>query len=348
MAEELTLEDIRPMELPPLPDNPLVSVLIANYNYAQYIGEAIESVLNQTYQNFEIVICDDGSTDNSLEVIRNYAQRDSRIKYIAKQNGGVASALNAAYSESKGEIISLLDADDTWFPSRLEIIVKLFRQRPIPGMVMHPLKVIDKKGRVLKDKHPAHLDQGWLAPVLLTGKYPSLAPASGLSFHRDVADRIFPVPEHFRSWGDRVLHERAALLGRVASTERVLGTYVQHGANVTGSTGSTTPEALERRMAQLQMTLEARARFIEEHYGLSVNPELWFNEESKHLRLALDLLSGRRPQLKELVNVRVSKRWVWILIFSMPYELRMKAFRWWWGEGFGKRWARFLARILHV
>ncbi|HXG36600.1 MAG TPA: glycosyltransferase, partial [Dehalococcoidia bacterium] len=73
------VKKLEPMQLPPLPQNPLVSVLIPNYNYGQYISDAIESVLNQTYQNFEIVICDDGSTDNSLEAIRRYAEQDNRI-----------------------------------------------------------------------------------------------------------------------------------------------------------------------------------------------------------------------------------------------------------------------------
>ncbi len=120
------LDKLGPMELPPLPKVPLVSVLIASYNYGEYIGEAIDSVLNQTYQNFEIVICDDGSTDNSLEVIRAFAQKDSRIKYVFKENGGVASALNIAYFMSEGNIICFLDADDIFIRDKLYLVVQAF------------------------------------------------------------------------------------------------------------------------------------------------------------------------------------------------------------------------------
>ena len=88
---------------------PLVSILINNYNYDRFISQAIDSALNQTYPNVEVIVVDDGSTDNSLVVIRNY--RD-RITPVVKNNGGQASALNAGFSICKGEIICLLDADD--------------------------------------------------------------------------------------------------------------------------------------------------------------------------------------------------------------------------------------------
>lgn len=189
---------------------------------------------------------------------------------------------------------------------------------------------------------------GWLAPALARGEHPSLAPASGLSFHRDVADKIFPIPEGFRTRADQVLRERAALLGLVAKSGRVLGTYVEHGANVTGSRGPTTRAALEESMSQLQMTLEARARFIEECYGLSVDWRRWFSSASRPLRLALELLEGGRPSLSELVARGTARRWLWIVMFSMPYKLRVRAFRWWWGEHPGKRWIRLIARVLHI
>ncbi len=96
---------LAPIHLDGLQDRPKVSVLISNYNYVEYVAEAIDSVLEQTYQNFELIIADDGSTDNSIAVISDYCLRDSRISLIAKENGGQASGLNAAFAASTGELI---------------------------------------------------------------------------------------------------------------------------------------------------------------------------------------------------------------------------------------------------
>lgn len=111
-------------QLPPLGNDPLVSVMIVNYNYERYLPEAIESVLSQTYRNFEVVICDDGSKDNSRGVIEAYAARDSRIKPVFQENGGVGSALNSAYAATSGPIISMLDADDLFAPEKLARVVE--------------------------------------------------------------------------------------------------------------------------------------------------------------------------------------------------------------------------------
>ena len=93
--------------------SPLVSILINNYNYAQYLSQAIDSALGQTYTNTEIIVVDDGSTDNSREIINSYG---NQIISVLKENGGQASAINAGFAASKGDIICLLDADDIFLP----------------------------------------------------------------------------------------------------------------------------------------------------------------------------------------------------------------------------------------
>lgn len=91
----------------------LVSIIINNYNYSQFLGEAIDSALSQTYPNTEVIVVDDGSTDNSQHLIASYA---TQILPLLKNNGGQASALNAGFRISRGEIIIFLDADDYLFP----------------------------------------------------------------------------------------------------------------------------------------------------------------------------------------------------------------------------------------
>jgi len=96
---------------------PQVSVIIPTYNAARYLSDAIDSVLAQTYDEFEIIVVDDGSTDETPGVVNKY---DSRVCYLSQQNAGVAAARNRGISESKGKYIAFLDADDTWFPNKLE------------------------------------------------------------------------------------------------------------------------------------------------------------------------------------------------------------------------------------
>ena len=95
--------------------NPLVSVIIGNYNYGRFISEAIESALNQTYKNFELIVVDDGSTDNSREIIESYGDK---LTAIFQENGGQGRAFNAGFAVSKGEIICFLDSDDYYYPEK--------------------------------------------------------------------------------------------------------------------------------------------------------------------------------------------------------------------------------------
>ncbi|MBE9009337.1 glycosyltransferase family 2 protein [Pseudanabaenaceae cyanobacterium LEGE 13415] len=100
--------------------NSLVSVIIPAYNAAAFIGQTLDSVLKQTYQEFEIIVVDDGSRDRTAEIVESYAKRDRRIRLLKQENSGVAAARNLAIAESKGEYISPIDADDIWYPEKLE------------------------------------------------------------------------------------------------------------------------------------------------------------------------------------------------------------------------------------
>src|SRR5437016_4869848 len=101
---------------------PLATIVIDNYNYAQFLREAIDSALAQTYSPFEVVVVDDGSTDGSRAIIESYG---SRIKSLFKTNGGQGSAFNAGFAASNGSVVCFLDADDILLPSALETVVNL-------------------------------------------------------------------------------------------------------------------------------------------------------------------------------------------------------------------------------
>ena len=133
--------------------NPLISVVIPLYNKAKFICETLDSVLQQDYSNLEILVVNDASTDESLEVIKTYS--DSRIKIINnKTNQGLSESRNIGIKNSKGELIALLDADDTWAINYLSIINELFQK--FPNQVIYGtdfFEIFSKKGAFRTQKN---------------------------------------------------------------------------------------------------------------------------------------------------------------------------------------------------
>lgn len=129
-------------------DKPLVSVVIATYNMANYLPLAVRSVLGQTYKNLEVLIVDDGSTDNTQEVVQPLLN-DPRVNYIVQENKGQAAAKNRGVHESSGEYIAFLDADDMWASEKLDLQIPFFSQSRTLGIVYAKLIYIDENNREL-------------------------------------------------------------------------------------------------------------------------------------------------------------------------------------------------------
>src|SRR6266404_3476760 len=106
----------------------LASIIINNYNYARFLREAVDSALNQTYRNTEVIVVDDGSTDGSREIIASYSHR---IIPLLKRNGGQNSALNAGFSLSRGDVVLFLDSDDVLFPTAVKVAVDAFSEQDV-------------------------------------------------------------------------------------------------------------------------------------------------------------------------------------------------------------------------
>lgn len=107
--------------------NPKVSIVIPTYNQADFLPKAIQSALNQTYRDWEMIIVDDGSTDNTEEIVKGY--KESRIRYIVKKyNFGVSAARNTGIKNSGGKYIAFLDSDDEWFPEKISCQMKIFQK----------------------------------------------------------------------------------------------------------------------------------------------------------------------------------------------------------------------------
>jgi glycosyltransferase involved in cell wall biosynthesis len=130
-----------------------VTVITANYNGSRYLARAVQSVLNQTHSNIEYIIVDDGSSDESLKIINDFAARDPRIRPICMpSNGGVARARNRGIEHSTGEFITFIDADDVWAAEKLERQLAVFRRYPEAGLVVTAAELIDENDQALPRK----------------------------------------------------------------------------------------------------------------------------------------------------------------------------------------------------
>ena len=110
--------------------NPVISVVMPVYNAEEYLDEAIQSILDQTFIDFEFIIINDGSLDSSLEIIRQFERQDERILLLDKNNDGIVEALNFGLSIAKGKYIARMDSDDIAYPNRFEEKLKAFGDNP--------------------------------------------------------------------------------------------------------------------------------------------------------------------------------------------------------------------------
>ncbi|MGJ5813893.1 glycosyltransferase family 2 protein [Paludibaculum fermentans] len=329
---------MNPFTLSRLHARPLVSVLVANYNYERWIGRALESLLAQTYPHWEAIVCDDGSTDSSQEIVASYANRHSRIQLRTQPNAGMASALNTAFRGARGELVALLDSDDEWLPGRLQTVVNRFHRTPQTGTVTHFVRAVHAGGHTLKPIHPRHLDSGWLAPSMLAGREPGLPPCSGLTFHAEVARRIFPLPVQFRRCADKIAQDRAALIAPVSAIQQALSLYRLHGANLTGLNGPCTLAELESNFVFLEQLWADRRSFVHAQHGFLPDIRPWRDIESAHLQLARRLFTGE-PHSADYLSALTSplQRQIWRLLLALPAPAAQAALRLWWSENAFKR-----------
>lgn len=125
-----------------------ISIITANYNYAQYIEEAIESVLNQTYQDWELIVVDDGSSDNSVGIIKSYCEKDERIKFFQNAtNKGLKESLLVGLTHATGDWIAFLESDDVFEPTNLEKKVEIIKKNPEIKLVFNKVKFLAKEKR---------------------------------------------------------------------------------------------------------------------------------------------------------------------------------------------------------
>jgi glycosyltransferase involved in cell wall biosynthesis len=228
---------------------PEVSVVMPVYNAAKYLRAAIESVLAQTYQNFEFIIVNDGSTDESHEIILSF--NDQRIRLIDQKNTGVVNALNVGIKESRGKYVARMDADDFSLPTRLEKQVIYLDAHPDCVALGTAFLVVDEAGKPEKVKATFPEDALLRFEVLFQSPFGH----GTVMLHRQVLDKVggySPAPDA-RHIEDYELWTRLAREGRLANLPQVLYEWRKNSEGVSA----------ENFKVQLDRTY--RLRFSQRH-----------------------------------------------------------------------------------
>ena len=261
----------------------LVSIIIDNYNYGKFLGDAIDSALAQTYFPIEIVVVDDGSTDNSREIINNYGKK---VIPVFKNNGGQASAFNAGFDKSKGDLIFFLDSDDILFPKTVENAVQFFLSDIQITKVQWPLWIVDEKGKKTGEMKPSRIPpQGNYRDVVLAGGPTSCtsSPTSGNAWARHFLEKVFPMPEdvvYYKTCADEYLYTLAPVFGEIKTIAEPQGFYRIHGKNIYSSLSFEKKLKLELAGHGEQTT--ALSSVLKKH-GFQVDEEKWKRNSWFHL-----------------------------------------------------------------
>ena len=211
-------------------DSPLVSVVMPVYNAQRYLAAAVDSVLAQTYRDFELIAVDDGSPDQSLAMLRDYASRDNRIRVISRANTGIVGALNDGLAAATGELVARMDADDIAMPQRFERQVQFLAAHPDHVLVGSQVLLIDPEGEPLCTKRDTEYTHERIDAAHLSHRWPLVHPT--VMMRRAAVNAVGRYRTKYQWLEDLDLFLRMAEIGKLASLEEPLLEYRLHAQSV--------------------------------------------------------------------------------------------------------------------
>lgn len=233
----------------------LISVVIPTYNHVRFLADAIQSALKQSYPSVEIIVVDDGSTDQTHTLVESFGER---VHYIWQENRGRSGARNAGIAAAQGEYIALLDADDFWEPTYLAIVQRVLAADPRLGAVYTGLQFVNSKGERLPQSCVATAPSDRLYDRLLDGEFFS---PSAVLVRRSCFAQVGVFDETLRASEDWDMWLRVAQLYPVAGIAQPLLNYRVHGNNMSGD-----PETM----------LHYQTMVVHKHFGAPVgDPSRW-------------------------------------------------------------------------
>ena len=213
--------------------SPKVSVFIASYNHAQFLTECLDSILTQNYQNFEIVVVDDGSTDGSLDILKDYQDRFPEkvrcYRHPDNKNHGISATSNLAICHSRGEYLAWIGSDDAWYPEKLELQITQLEENPALGMVYCYADLIDREGKIIPGQYGVDVtnDSNPVGQMI----YSCHPPAMTVVFRRKCLDDVGPFNESL-VYSDWELFVRIFARWKVGFIAKSLAMYRIHDTNV--------------------------------------------------------------------------------------------------------------------
>jgi Glycosyl transferase family 2 len=272
-----------------------VSIIIDNYNYGRFLQDAIDSALNQTHAHVEIVVVDDGSTDNSREVIGRYGDR---VLPVFKSNGGMGSAYNVGVAACRGDAVIILDADDMLLPSAADVTVRLLE----PGVAKAhwPMREITAEGRETGRIIPSRPLVGGDVRLRIFRDGPDgylSPPTSGNAWSRSFLERVMPMPEmDFKRHADMYLATLAPVYGLIRTTAEALSCYRVHGGNDYAT--KTTEEKNQRNLEVYHHRCVVLARHFTAT-GSPVGASKWINGNAAYSWM--ECVARAAEELREIV-----------------------------------------------
>jgi len=230
---------------------------MANFNGSEYLAEALDSILSQSYRDFECIVVDDGSTDASPRIIQEYAAKHpEHIRpLLQRENRGQGVGFNVGVAAARGALVAFVDSDDLWMPHKLERVQEMAERHPDAAFYCHNL-FLHMNGAPTERRFRELMAGGDVfGHVKRTGWFPLFVPTSGLVFRKDVLDKVLPIPDAFRTCADGYLTRTSMLYGRVEVTDECWGYYRKHDGNqVFGNAGH---NAMRQRYTMLLPALNA-------------------------------------------------------------------------------------------
>jgi hypothetical protein len=253
----------------------LASIVILNYNYGGYLRQCIESALSQAYRPLEVIVVDDGSTDDSAAVLASFGDR---IFASRKPNGGMVSSMNHGFRLSRGAIVIFLDADDYLLPGAVAMHAQALRDSEVVRSQTYLTVVHGTQASASQTIPTKPAAEGDLCPLTLKrgpGAYVS-PPNSGNAWPRHFLEQVFPLPEDLKAIGaETFLMDTAPLFGKIVTLKNLpRAAYRFHDANMNGRLAAMKLENLAKVIAQH----EIRAAYLEKvatARGFAPQPAQW-------------------------------------------------------------------------